>query len=132
MTETTVLTPTDDRHYIATIAYGAIGVEASEYRLRALIKFETREEAEAYGAKFPKSLRVKAGPMWSSENRTGGYVSLDVTLKATGANGGVNESGIARAAKFLTKAHALGTEAVYVPTFSNSLPYPEVVALLGL
>ncbi len=71
-----------------------------------LARLATADEATALAASFPRSVRARA---------VGATVRLEIALRANGANGGVNETGLRRYATFRRVAAKLGPEVVYVP-----------------
>lgn len=67
----------------------------------------TRDDAAQIAALFPKSLKLTAS-LCSGEGSSCGFVRMQISLKGTKANGGTNEAGLARYAKFKAHAEKLG------------------------
>lgn len=113
-------------------ARGTVYLDATPYSLNLDIYFDTKAEAAELAAKLPKSYQAKAGDIWGREGIIGGGFHVRATLNGNGANGGTNESGIARIVKSIAKLRALGVPVVYSRRYLNSLSADEVAELLGL
>lgn len=90
--------------------------------LRIIAKFETPAEALAFGASFPKSLRVKAWP-------TSTTATFEANLTEDGVNKGANETGIKRFRRALAILAERGTPATFCenPHFWNKYPSAEAL-----
>lgn len=112
-------------------------ITASEHEgsinLKASATVETREDAQALAAQFPKSLRIKASCLSTYDkahyektgeyiNEIKGYVVIQVSLRSTGVTGEYNETGAKRWDSFKRNCSKLGIELEYAQPFSNSLP----------
>jgi hypothetical protein len=64
-------------------------------RIDVRCELPTEADAKALAARFPKSLRIKAGPLGGVEKRTG-YFHLEVHLSPDGVSGAKNEAGLKR------------------------------------
>lgn len=68
--------------------------------------FPNLDAAKAFAGQFPKSYGLRCYTLYSSLSAASpstGVVELRATLAADGVNGGRNETGVARARKFLAK-----------------------------
>ncbi len=97
-------------------------VQANIYR-----NFATADEAAGFAAQFPKSMRLHTAILCGFEDGTAYRVGVSVTLDANGANGGVNETGIKRARRFLTALIDSGTTITYAQ-ISNGSTVEEFLA----
>jgi hypothetical protein len=98
-------------------------VMLTEFSARISRYFGTAEEAAAFAAQFPKSMRLTTQEQW-----LGRYaVSLHTILTANGTNGGVNEAGIKRARRFLTALIDSGTTITYAQ-ITNGITVEEFLA----
>jgi len=74
--------------------------QASTVRVTFYIDTATVEEAREVAALFPKSVNARAKGLWGSAEHKG-TVTMVAKLAADGANGGVNETGLRRARRFV-------------------------------
>ena len=100
--------------------------------IRATREFATKEEAAAFAATLPKSCKIRGssisghvGDAWACW----GWISCDVSLTKDGVNGGVNEGGIARVRKFLSKVdYKIETDS----RIANPATVEQIKQVLGL
>jgi hypothetical protein len=108
------------------------------FRIEAVLYLQTKEEAEAVVAQFPKSYGVKASTFATprpeefgfeatdhngnerARNTVLGSVIIDAIVRPDGVNGGINESGIKRIKSFLKKAAELGYMVEYDDKYWNA------------
>lgn len=99
-------------------------------------RFETREEAEAYAARFPKytKVRVTTSTSYTGSTEDGTWQShehfiayADGKLAADGVNGGVNETGVKRA-KAIMKDDSVH---FFTDDSTNALDFGQFLTALG-
>lgn len=99
-------------------------VSATRHQIWVQARTDTADEARAVRDLFPRSLRVNGGPLTSyadsGHSIERGWVELTVKLRADGANGGVNESGIRRYRSMRKHLERLGAHVEYRNTTTHS------------
>lgn len=83
--------------------------------------FDTETDRDAFLARFPKSVGVKAVTSYGVDREPRPAAKFDVRFLSDRANGGVNETGIARFRKVLT----LTPDAVWTARTINSYRTPD-------
>lgn len=115
---------------------GVVVLDVNTYNATLRMSLPSEEQAREVAALFPKSYRVRGGrvsnPLREGDRGDYGYVDVHAVVKADGANGGRNESGIARIVKAVAKFEAAGFPVVYRAGYTNSLPMAEALEFLGL
>lgn len=72
------------------------------------VDLATPEEAYAFAAQFPKSIKLKAAKISGRDNKVWGTVWLNISLYPDWVNKGVNEAGIKRIKSFVKNCEKLG------------------------
>ena len=113
-------------------SYGIVRLDNTPYSASLHVYFATPDEARTLVAQLPKSYRARGGAISDGRSPAWGSFTVEAITKASGANGGVNESGVDRIRRSILKLRALGYEVVYTPLYSNSSTLAEAAEILGL
>lgn len=121
---------------LSTTPYPAPGDDQLTFKLRAhhshdeayveaSARVETKEEAQAIAALFPKSARVMgttlSGCLDGNLQSTVGYVHFWVELQSNGVTGARNETGLKRYRSFRRWAERLGFATEWTAQYGNSI-----------
>ncbi len=115
-------------------------LEATEDFAQVTAIVESLERAREIAAQFPKSYGMRAktlsgsGPDYTDADGrriTKGYLELHAKLAADGVNRGVNESGIARLRRTLSKIERLGYAFEYQTNWKNSISLARLEEKIG-
>ena len=98
---TAKITATHDATYLGSDAGYELHLDRPEL-VRIEMVLPSLADAEAFVAKFPKSLGFKAGTLYGSDNQNHGFVSLSARLAKDGVRGEKNETGIKRYRRAMT------------------------------
>lgn len=97
----------------ATATRAPLTITANRFWTRATARFDTRDQAAAYVALFPKSTKLTSAEVVTAPGERNYFlVETSVRTAADGVNGGTNETGLRRIATIRRVAAKLGIEVI--------------------